>query len=67
MQCKKANTVTARLEYFSTYVLVNVVVAEDGKVPPTGDNNQLMGYVVAMAAATALLCAAVVISRKRKA
>ncbi len=63
---KDARTVTANLEHFSTYVLANVAVDEDGKVPPTGDANQMLLYVAAMAVSMSLLCGAVVVSRKRK-
>ena len=57
---------TANLEHFSTYVLANVVVDEDGKVPPTGDASQLMltvGMLLASAAAPGGLA---VVSRKRR-
>ena len=35
-------------------------------VPQTGDNAQLMGYVVALAAAVCLLAGATVVARKRR-
>ena len=63
---KDARTVTANLEHFSTYVLANVVADQGGKVPPTGDNSQLMLYVAVLAVSVSLLCGAVVVSRKRR-
>ena len=63
---KDARTVTANLEHFSTYVLANVVADQGGKVPPTGDNSQLMLYVAALAISVMLMSTAVVVSRKRR-
>ena len=64
---KDARTVTANLEHFSTYVLANVVTsATDEGVPGTGDTSQMMLYVVALVASVSLLCATVVVSRKRR-
>ena len=63
---KDARTVTANLEHFSTYVLANVVVDEDGKVPPTGDVSQLMLTVGMLLASAAALGGLTVVSRKRR-
>ena len=57
---------TANLEHFSTYVLANVVVDEDGKVPSTGDASQLMLTVGMLLASAAALGGLAVVSRKRR-
>ena len=66
---KDARTATASLEHFSTYVLANVVVDEDGsKVPPTGDNSQVMVYasVLALAAAAFIIISAVAVKKRTR-
>ena len=66
---KDARTATASLEHFSTYVLANVVVDEDGsKVPPTGDNSQVMVYasVLALAAAAFMIISAVAVKKRTR-
>lgn len=64
---KAANTVTANLTHFSTYVLANVIVDENtGNIPATGDSRQLalmVGILITSAAACGSL---VVVSRKRR-
>ncbi len=63
---KDAQTVTANLTHFSTYVLANVKSTQSGNsVPPTGDASQLMGYAAAMGAA-ALLMGGTILVRKRR-
>ena len=66
---KDARTATASLEHFSTYVLANVVVDEDGsKVPPTGDNSQVMVYasVLALAAAAFIIISAAAVKKRTR-
>ena len=66
---KDARTATASLEHFSTYVLANVVVDEDGsKVPPTGDNSQVMVYasVLALVAAAFIIISAVAVKKRTR-
>ncbi len=63
---KTANTVTANLTHFSTYVLANVTVDEGtGTVPPTGDASQLALFTGVMLVSTACV-GLVVVSRKRR-
>ncbi len=65
---KAERTVTANLEHFSTYVLVNVVAdtTDGGNVPQTGDNASLTLYVVATMSCMALLSATVIVYRKQR-
>ncbi len=65
---KEGRTVTANLKHFSTYVLANVVVDEDGgKVPPTGDTSDLMSYVLVAAVCAAGIAALMFFKSKKKA
>ena len=65
---RDANTVTANLSHFSTYVLANVVTdAGSSSVPPTGDNSNLALYgVVLVVCVCALATVTVVVIRRRQ-
>ncbi len=63
---KTANTVTANLTHFSTYVLANVIVDQgNSTVPSTGDASQLALFTGVMLVSTACV-GLVVVSRKRR-
>ena len=62
---KTANTVTANLDHFSTYVLADVTPAPSGNpVPSTGDAHMLPLFVAALGS-SALVLFAVTVARKR--
>ena len=62
---KTANTVTANLTHFSTYVLANVIVDQNTSgVPATGDASQLALFTGVMLVSTA--CIGLMVGRKRR-
>ena len=62
---KTANTVTANLTHFSTYVLANVIVEQNTSgVPATGDASQLALFTGVMLVSTA--CIGLMVGRKRR-
>ena len=65
---KQANTVTATLSHFSTYVLVNTTAQqEDSAVPGTGDSQMIYLYAAALLVSAGLMaCAGVVRKRRNK-
>lgn len=64
---KQANTVTANLRHFSTYVLVNVNHAQgETQVPATGDFAPILPASVVLLCSLGLLCTAVVWRKRVK-